>query len=108
MQAFIERCNALVTCSKDGYVRAWDLATQHCFQITLGQQGEVRHLYHDTFAGIVLVPMRRTHSRTANVSLAGIALEAFSRCQPKTTFSSHFPHVQRVRDQCPELRRYGH
>ena len=40
-QAFIERCNALVTCSKDGYVRAWDLGTQHCFQITLGQQGEV-------------------------------------------------------------------
>lgn len=45
MQAFIERCNALVTCSKDGYVRAWDLTTQHCFQIALGQQGEVRLLY---------------------------------------------------------------
>ena len=45
MQAFIERCNALLTCSKDGYVRAWDLTTQHCFQIALGQQGEVRPLY---------------------------------------------------------------
>ena len=47
MQAFIERCNALVTCSKDGYVRAWDLTTQHCFQLALGQQGEVRLLLHN-------------------------------------------------------------
>ena len=45
MQALIERCNALVTCSKDGYVRAWDLTTQHCCQIVLGQQGEVRLLF---------------------------------------------------------------
>ena len=41
MQAFIERSNTLVTCSKDGYVRVWDLGTQHCYQILLGQQGEV-------------------------------------------------------------------
>ena len=41
MQAFIERSNSLVTCSKDGYVRVWDLGTQHCYQILLGQQGEV-------------------------------------------------------------------
>ncbi|CAL5229844.1 g13253 [Coccomyxa viridis] len=39
--AFIERSNTLVTCSKDGYVRVWDLGTQHCYQILLGQQGEV-------------------------------------------------------------------
>ena len=32
----------LVSGSKDGYVRAWDLGTQHCFQTALGQQGEVR------------------------------------------------------------------
>ncbi len=42
MQAFIERSNSLVTCSKDGYVRVWDLGTQHCYQILLGQQGEVK------------------------------------------------------------------
>jgi hypothetical protein len=41
VQAFIERYSTVVSCSKDGYVRAWDLATQHCFQITLWQQGEV-------------------------------------------------------------------
>ena len=54
MQAFIERCNALVTCSKDGYVRAWDLTTQHCFQIALGQQGEVRLLYWHHFVSLQL------------------------------------------------------
>ncbi len=43
LQAFVERCNVLVSGSKDGYVRAWDLGTQHCFQTVLGQQGEVRY-----------------------------------------------------------------
>jgi WD40 repeat protein len=38
----VERCNVLISGSKDGYVRAWDLGTQHCFQIAAGQQGEVR------------------------------------------------------------------
>lgn len=42
VQAFVERCNVLVSGSKDGYVRAWDLGTQHCFQTALGAQGEVR------------------------------------------------------------------
>lgn len=41
-KAFLEQSNVLVSGSKDGYVRAWDLGTQHCFQTVLGQQGEVR------------------------------------------------------------------
>ena len=40
MQAFLEGSNVLVSGSKDGYVRAWDLGTQHCFQTVAGQQGE--------------------------------------------------------------------
>ena len=31
----------LLTGSKDGHVRAWDLATQHCFQMLAGAYGEV-------------------------------------------------------------------
>lgn len=31
----------LLTGSKDGHVRIWDLATQHCFQTLAGTQGEV-------------------------------------------------------------------
>lgn len=42
MQAFVERENVLLTGSKDGHVRAWDLATQHCFQMLAGAYGEVR------------------------------------------------------------------
>jgi U3 small nucleolar RNA-associated protein 12 len=41
LQAFLEGASTLVSGSKDGYVRAWDLATQHCFQTVTGQQGEV-------------------------------------------------------------------
>ena len=31
----------LLSGSKDGHVRAWDLATQHCFQMLAGAYGEV-------------------------------------------------------------------
>ena len=49
MQAFLEGGNVLVSGSKDGYVRAWDLGTQHCFQTVAGQQGEARFLSPPVF-----------------------------------------------------------
>ena len=45
VQAFVERENVLLTGSKDGHVRAWDLATQHCFQMLAGAYGEVPHTF---------------------------------------------------------------
>jgi len=45
-QAFLERTDSLISASKDGYVRAWDLKTQHCFQTLGGQQGEVNTFHH--------------------------------------------------------------
>ncbi len=41
-QTFVEREDVLLTGSKDGHVRAWDLATQHCFQTLAGAHGEAR------------------------------------------------------------------
>ena len=43
VQAFLEGQNVLLSGGKDGYLRAWDLATQHCFQTVTGLQGEVEH-----------------------------------------------------------------
>lgn len=32
---------AALSCSKDSYLRVWDLATQHCRQSVVGHRGEV-------------------------------------------------------------------
>lgn len=50
----------LLTGSKDGHVRAWDLATQHCFQMLAGAYGEVRPAlpcvpFHANLCGIMLI-----------------------------------------------------
>ena len=36
--AFLERGGRLVTCSKDSFVKVWDLATQHCSQTVVGHR----------------------------------------------------------------------
>ena len=40
VQVFLEDDSVLLSCSKDGYIRAWSLQTQHCFQTLGGQNGE--------------------------------------------------------------------
>jgi WD40 repeat protein len=37
----LERSNALVTSSKDTFVKVWDLQTQHCVQTVVGHRSEV-------------------------------------------------------------------
>ena len=34
--AFLDRTNRLVSCSKDSYLKVWELATQHCAQTIAG------------------------------------------------------------------------
>lgn len=41
LQVFVSRANRLVSCSKDSYVKVWDLDTQHCSQTLTGHKGEV-------------------------------------------------------------------
>lgn len=40
-QAFLSSQGKLVSCSKDGYVKVWDLETQHCCQTITGFKAEV-------------------------------------------------------------------
>ena len=40
-QVFVARGNRLISCSKDGLVKVWDLATQHCSQTVTGYKAEV-------------------------------------------------------------------
>lgn len=80
VQAFIERCNTLVTCSKDGYVRAWDLATQHCFQITLGQQGEVRHPVPSSPLSVIFCEMSASRSHAHLLHRPVPVLQIFLLC----------------------------
>ena len=40
-QVFVTRGNRLISCSKDGLVKVWDLATQHCSQTVTGYKAEV-------------------------------------------------------------------
>ena len=40
-QVFVNRSNRLISCSKDGLVKVWDLATQHCCQTVAGYKAEV-------------------------------------------------------------------
>ena len=41
VQAFLQRGNKLISCSKDSHIRVWDLGTQHCSQTLVGYRGEV-------------------------------------------------------------------
>jgi WD40 repeat protein len=34
--AFLERSNRLLSCSKDSYLKVWELTTQHCSQTIAG------------------------------------------------------------------------
>ena len=34
--AFLERTNRLLSCSKDSYLKVWELPTQHCSQTVAG------------------------------------------------------------------------
>ena len=34
--AFLERSNRLLSCSKDAYLKVWELTTQHCSQTIAG------------------------------------------------------------------------
>ena len=38
---FLTRGNRLLSCSKDGLVKVWDLSTQHCSQTVAGYKAEV-------------------------------------------------------------------
>lgn len=40
-QVFIREDSILLSSSKDNYIRAWQLSSQHCFQTLGGQRGEV-------------------------------------------------------------------
>ena len=40
-QVFVSRGNRLVSSSKDGFVKVWDLDTQHCSQTLGGYKAEV-------------------------------------------------------------------
>ena len=33
---FLDRSNRLVSCSKDSYLKVWELTTQHCCQTIAG------------------------------------------------------------------------
>ena len=39
--AFIDQCARIVSCSKDGTVKVWDVGQQRCIQTLPGQRGEV-------------------------------------------------------------------
>ena len=41
LQVFVTRGDRLISCSKDGLVKVWDLATQHCSQTISGYKAEV-------------------------------------------------------------------
>lgn len=41
MQVILSRGQRLVSCSKDGLLRVWDLETQHCCQTLAAGKGEV-------------------------------------------------------------------
>lgn len=47
VQVLVSRDNKLVSASKDGHVRVWDLDTQHCCQVLTGYKGEVWSLDMD-------------------------------------------------------------
>lgn len=38
---FLDSSKKLVTCSKDKFIRVWDLDTQHCLQIVGGHHSEI-------------------------------------------------------------------
>jgi hypothetical protein len=40
-QVFLNRLDRLVSCSKDGQLRVWELSLQHCSQVVAGFRGEV-------------------------------------------------------------------
>ena len=41
LQVFVQEPRTLVSGSKDGHVRCWDLSTQHCFQTLVSPAHEV-------------------------------------------------------------------
>ena len=42
LQVFAQGQQTLISGSKDGHVRCWDLSTQHCFQTLVSPAHEVR------------------------------------------------------------------
>ena len=56
--------NVLVSGGKDGYLRAWDLATQHCFQTLTGLQGEVRRSATWCLASLMGTMMETLHTQS--------------------------------------------
>ncbi len=58
-QVFLNRLERLVSCSKDGQLRVWELALQHCSQVVAGFRGEVWSLDVDAAESRLAVGARQ-------------------------------------------------
>lgn len=59
LQAWLNKLNRLVSCSKDGHLRVWELSLQHCSQVVAGFRGEVWSLDVDSAEERLAVGERR-------------------------------------------------